>query len=128
MKKYEFDAERWLRNWSARKRFLLGDGRDPFAMCADENAALRARAARLEDEIAQRQDTEASLTKWVHDLGEELDALKEAAVHIYNSGYHAGHHDTVEGRYVDIHISDMGTYHTEEVAELLAALVGEEGE
>ena len=61
-----------------------------------------------------------------NDLQEELAALKEAAVHIYNSGYHAGHHDTVEGRYVDIHISDMGTYHTEEVAELLAALTGEE--
>ena len=41
MKKYEFDAERWLRNWSARKRFLLGDGRDPFAMCADEIHRLR---------------------------------------------------------------------------------------
>ena len=58
------------------------------------------------------------------------NALKDATVHIYNSGYHAGHHDTVEGRYVDIHISDMGTYHAEEVAELLAALAalaGEEG-
>ena len=35
--------------------------------------------AALKDEIAQRQDTEDSLTKWVHDLGEELDALKDAA-------------------------------------------------
>lgn len=52
--------------------------------------------------------------------------LKEASVHIYNSGYHAGHHYTVEGGYVDIHPSDMDTYHAEEVAELLAALVGEE--
>ena len=42
-------------------------------------------------------------------------------------GYHAEHHYTVEGGYVDIHSSDMGTYHAEEVAELLAALVGEEG-
>ena len=41
MSKYEFDAERWLRNWSARKRFLLADGRDPFAMCADEIHRLR---------------------------------------------------------------------------------------
>ena len=57
----------------------------------------------------------------------ELAALKDAAVHIYNSGYHAGHHYTVEGGYVDIHPSDMGTYHAEEVAELLNALVGEEG-
>lgn len=54
------------------------------------------------------------------------NALVEA-VHIYNSGYHAGHHDTVEGGYVDIHPSDMDSYHAEEVSELLAALVGEEG-
>ena len=56
----------------------------------------------------------------------ELAALKDAAVHIYNSGYHAGHHYTVEGGYVDIHPSDMDTYHAEDVAELLAALVGGE--
>lgn len=48
--------------------------------------------------------------------------LEELAVHIYNSGYHAGHHDTVECCYVDIHPNDMGTYHAEEVAELLTAL------
>jgi len=52
--------------------------------------------------------------------------LKEIAVHVYNSGYHAGHHDTVEGCYVDIHSSDMDSYHAEDVAELLAALVVEE--
>ena len=57
----------------------------------------------------------------------EVKLLKVAATHIYNSGYHAGHHDTVEGSYVDIVPADMDTYHTEEVAELLAALVGEEG-
>lgn len=59
-------------------------------------------------------------------LQEELAALKTAAVHIYNSGYHAGHHYTVEGGYVDIHSNDMDSYHAEEVAELLAGLVGEE--
>ena len=59
-------------------------------------------------------------------LRNELAALREAAVHVYNSGYHAGHYDTVEGRYVDIHPSDMDSYHAEDVAELLAALVGEE--
>ena len=60
-------------------------------------------------------------------LRKDLAALKEAAVHIYNSGYNAGHHFTVEGSYVDIHSSDMDSYHAEEVAELLDALVGEEG-
>ena len=71
-----------------------------------QNKALRATVAKLEAEAG---------------------ALRAAAVHIYNSGYSAGHHYTVEGGYVDIHSSDMATYHTEEVAELLAALVGEEG-
>ena len=61
----------------------------------------------------------------IKNLKEELAELKEAAAHIYNSGYHAGHHDTVEGRYVDIVPTDMDTYHAEEIAELLAALVGE---
>ena len=39
--KYEFDAARWARNWSARKRFYLADGRDPFALVADEVERLR---------------------------------------------------------------------------------------
>lgn len=62
-------------------------------------------------------------------LKEELNALRarynalvDAVVHVYNSGYYAGHHDTVEGRYIDIHSSDMASYHAEEVAELLSEL------
>jgi hypothetical protein len=38
---------------------------------------------------------------------------------LYNSGYHAGHHDTVEGYYVDILDCDMETYHEDIVAEIL---------
>lgn len=53
----------------------------------------------------------------------ERDAL---AIRIYNSGYMAGHHDTVEGQFTDIHRSDMATYHAEEVSELIAALQGEQ--
>jgi hypothetical protein len=60
----------------------------------------------------------------IKNLKEELAASREAATHIYNSGYHAGHHDTVEGRYVDIVPTDMDTYHAEEVAELLAERSG----
>jgi hypothetical protein len=58
-------------------------------------------------------------------LRAELAALKAASVHIYNSGYQAGHHYTVEGGYTDIHSSDMDSYHADEVAELLADLCGE---
>ena len=72
----------------------------------EQNRALLAAVAKLEGEVV---------------------ALRDVAVHIYNSGYHAGHNAIVEGGYVDIYSNDMNTYHAEEVAELLAALVGEEG-
>ena len=99
MPKYQHDTERWLRSQASLYRACHNrDLAGKFTACADE-------VKRLKVEIA---------------------ALKVAAVHIYNSGYHAGHHYTVEGGYVDIHPSDMDTYHAEEVAELLAALVGEE--
>jgi len=49
-------------------------------------------------------------------------------VHVYNAGYMAGHHDTVEATFIDIHQSDMDTYHSDVVAELNAALAeNEEG-
>ena len=38
-------------------------------------------------------------------------------VHMYNFGYKAGHHDTVEGQYIDLDRRDMGTYHSDIVAE-----------
>ena len=40
-------------------------------------------------------------------------------VYIYNVGYLSGHHGTVEGCFIDIHQSDMATYHEDEVEELL---------
>lgn len=41
-------------------------------------------------------------------------------IHVYNSGYHAGHHDTVEGTYTDVLPVDMDNYHDDIVSELLA--------
>ena len=99
MSQYEFDAE----------RFCL----------------VRSRAARAQRNFSDEQNF-LRVAEEVKRLREEVSTLKDAAVHIHNSGYNAGHHYTVEGGYVDIHSSDMDTYHAEEVAELLAALVGEE--
>lgn len=49
-----------------------------------------------------------------------LNALTRGdLIHLYNSGYHAGHHDTVESSYTDIHQSDMDSYQEEIVDELL---------
>ncbi len=83
-----------------------------------DNDNFRARFANWQDDIN-------AVLKHRDDLHARVVKLEDAAIHIYNSGYHAGHHYTVEGGYVDIHPSDMDTYHAEEVAELLAALVGE---
>lgn len=100
MNRFKHNTERWLRN---QAKIYTTRGNTGMA-CVFESCA---------DDYAKREA--------------EVEALRGAAVHLYNSGYHAGHHDTVEGGYVDIHSNDMDSYHAEEVAELLAALVGEEG-
>jgi len=43
--------------------------------------------------------------------------------HVYDAGYHAGHHDTVEGGYVDVYPCDMDTYHEDIVEELVQGLI-----
>ncbi len=42
--------------------------------------------------------------------------------HIYNCGYMAGHNDTVESQFTDIHSQDMGTYQKDVVEELFDEL------
>ena len=55
-------------------------------------------------------------------LRAENEALKANSVHLYNLGYHAGHNDTVEACYMHIVAADMETYHSDVVAEIMAAL------
>lgn len=93
----------------------------------NENTTLRADVAAYKAMLFQAQTERDVARATVVKLEAEVVSLREAAVHIYNSGYSAGHHYTVEGSYVDIHSSDMDSYHAEDVAELLAALVGEDG-
>jgi hypothetical protein len=50
---------------------------------------------------------------------ELLEASKALLVRLYNAGYKAGHHDTVEGQYTDIFEVDMDSYHENVVAEIL---------
>lgn len=57
------------------------------------------------------------------------DGMKKAepvnhAIRIYNSGYMAGHQDTVEGCFTDILSADMATYHEDVVSELVDDLRG----
>lgn len=44
---------------------------------------------------------------------------KEVMVRIYNAGYSAGHHDTVEGGFVHVHNQDKATYHADVVLDLI---------
>ena len=48
-----------------------------------------------------------------------IEELNRLAIYLYNSGYHAGHEDTVEGGYTDVYPCDMHTYHDDIVAELI---------
>jgi len=48
---------------------------------------------------------------------EQEPVVESFIVHMYNFGYKAGHHDTVEGQYIDLDRRNMGTYHSDIVAE-----------
>ncbi len=45
---------------------------------------------------------------------------------LYNNGYKAGHHDTVEGQYTDIFECDMQDYHRDAVIEILLERINNE--
>ena len=47
------------------------------------------------------------------------DKIKTLMIDMFNRGYAAGHHDTVEGVYVDIHWQDHMTYHEDVVMEMV---------
>jgi hypothetical protein len=44
-------------------------------------------------------------------------------VQCYNAGYSVGHEATVEGTFIPLHSADLSSYHSEEVAEMLNALM-----
>ena len=55
---------------------------------------------------------------------ENLHPIIRLAMRLYNSGYKAGHHDTVEAMYVDIFDCDMENYHEGEAQEKLEEFIG----
>jgi hypothetical protein len=59
-------------------------------------------------------------------LESQVAEQEKYAVHIYNSGYKAGHNDTVEGYYTDVFTCDMDTYHADVVKKLRAELLAGE--
>jgi len=46
----------------------------------------------------------------------------EMMVEVYNAGYFAGHQDTVEGGFVEIHEQDKASYHTGDVETFVAEM------
>jgi len=65
---------------------------------------------------------------YTHPASAEVTVPLETACHIYNSGYQAGHNDTVEGGFTDIHHIDRGEYHSDVVQELLVEIKQEQGD
>ena len=43
--------------------------------------------------------------------------MRRLLIHLYNTAYHAGHEDTVEGCYTDVLPVDMDSYHDDVVDE-----------
>jgi hypothetical protein len=60
-------------------------------------------------------------------LRNQLAQSNELLVHLYNAGYLAGHHDTVESTFVYIHNCDMDTYHSDVVEDLISDLAKRKG-
>ena len=89
----------------------------PATICSD---------CREQHQIRVKDATQFSdgTTFWcvVCNLKAKLADANERAVHVYNSGYLTGHHDTVEGAFIDIVNCDMDTYHEDVVRDLLADL------
>jgi len=61
------------------------------------------------------------ICEWAEKIAVASERERAKALHsrLYNSGYRRGHHDTVESGYVDIHHSDMDSYHENEVSEIV---------
>lgn len=63
-------------------------------------------------------DAAAALVK-CDALAVENAELKSRSIKLFNLGYLRGHESTVEGYFVDIHWSDIDTYHDDVVAEII---------
>ena len=55
----------------------------------------------------------------------ERERLMPVFVRLYNAGYQAGHHETVEGQFVHVFEQDKEIYHADVVGEILDELIGD---
>ena len=61
-----------------------------------------------------------------HGMAEKCDVFAEVALkmmtEVYNAGYAAGHHDTLEGYYVTVLDRDKKTYHSGDVEAFVSEM------
>lgn len=108
--------------------------------CLDELSALRARVVVLPDAstVYAALDARERLFTSPENIQVALEAqsrlngktvseglLRSALTHAHNRGYLAGHHDTVEAQFSHILSSELDSYRSEQVEDILQALLGE---
>ncbi|MFU7260278.1 hypothetical protein ACM742_21230 [Pseudomonas aeruginosa] len=108
--------------------------------CLDELSALRARVVVLPDAstVYAALDARERLFTSPENIRVALEAqsrlngktvseglLRSALTHAHNHGYLAGHHDTVEAQFSHILSSELDSYRSEQVEDILQALLGE---
>jgi hypothetical protein len=93
-----------------------------FCPCRKNCTCCECTIEKLGRRIAELLGDSISREQQIASLQAENAKLRKATIRLYNSGYHAGHHDTVEGGYTDILQCDMDTYHDDVVAEILSEL------
>jgi hypothetical protein len=92
---------------------------DVLALLAEIDQ-LKAKVAEQEAQLEQKRvEIYEEATNAIESY-KRVTEIKTLLVLAYNSGYMAGHHDTVEGQFTDIHHADMRTHHLDMVAEIIA--------
>ncbi|QNQ56153.1 hypothetical protein [Serratia liquefaciens] len=90
------------------------------ALKAERDASLNAERAWETSMMAVcGEDGPASVAAVIKALAVENAALKSRSIKLFNLGYLRGHESTVEGYFVDVHWSDIDTYHDDVVAEII---------
>ncbi len=104
--------------------------------CLDELSELRARVAVVPERkllnagvpgLNRNSGWNACLDELARINGKTVSEglLRSALTHAHNRGYLAGHHDTVEAQFSHILSSELDSYRSEQVEDILQALLGE---
>lgn len=151
----KLDAEaQALREEVAQQKFLTKVENDALKMMTDKANELKSEVEQLEEELESLRarvvvlpdastvyaalDARERLFTSPENIQVALEAqsrlngktvseglLRSALTHAHNRGYLAGHHDTVEAQFSHILSSELDSYRSEQVEDILQALLGE---